>query len=125
LAIKVLVVDDTEHVRRMLSEMLQLDGFEVVGEAESGSAAVEQAPSADPDVIVMDYKMPGMDGLTAAKQIRDGRPQQGIVLYSAYIDDEVEKQAKEAGIAMCIGKVEGLNQLERHLTEICRDLATS
>ena len=120
-----MVVDDTEHVRRMLCEMLQLDGFDVVGEGKSGSEAVELAPTANPDVIVMDYKMPGMDGLTAAKAIKEVRPDQGIVLYSAYLDEEVEAQAKAAGIAMCIGKVEGLNQLERHLTELCRDLASS
>lgn len=125
MAIKVLVVDDTDHVRQMLSEMLQLDGFEVVGEAASGSDAVASAATTEPDVIVMDYKMPGMDGLATAKKIRETRPDQGIVLYSAYLDETVEKQAKEAGIAMCIGKVEGLNQLERHLTEICRDLASS
>ena len=125
MAIKVLVVDDTAHVRRMLAEMLSLDGFEVVGEAGSGSEAIELAAQTPPDVIVMDYKMPEMDGLTAAKQIKEARPDQGIVLYSAYLDDEVERLATEAGIAMCVGKVEGLNQLERHLSELCRDLAAS
>ena len=125
MAIKVLVVDDTAHVRRMLAEMLALDGFEVVGEAGSGPEAIEIAAQTPPDVIVMDYKMPEMDGLTAARQIKEARPDQGIVLYSAYLDEEVEKLAKEAGIAMCVGKVEGLNQLERHLSELCRDLATS
>ena len=124
MAIKVLVVDDTAHVRRMLAEMLALDGFEVVGEAASGAEAVQMAAQTPPDVVVMDYKMPEMDGLMAAQQIKDARPDQGIVLYSAYLDDEVEKLAKDAGIAMCVGKVEGLNQLERHLSELCRDLAT-
>ena len=125
MAIKVLVVDDTAHVRRMLAEMLTLDGFEVVGEAASGAEAIEQAAQSSPDVIVMDFKMPEMDGLVAAKQIKEARPNQGIVLYSAYLDEEVEAKAKEAGIAMCIGKVEGLNQLERHLSELVRDLAAS
>lgn len=125
MAIKVLVVDDTDHVRRMLSEMLQLDGFDVVGEAASGGEAVDAAGRTVPDVVVMDYKMPGIDGLTAARKIKETRPDQAIVLYTAYLDDKLETEAKEAGIAMCVGKVEGLNQLERHLTEICRDLASS
>ncbi|HYI46603.1 MAG TPA: response regulator [Actinomycetota bacterium] len=125
MAIKVLVVDDTDHVRRMLCEMLQLDGFEVVGEASNGQEAIDKATETTPDVVVMDYKMPGIDGLTAATKIRETRPDQGIVLYSAYLDEAIEQKAKDAGIAMCIGKVEGLNQLERHLTEICRDLASS
>ena len=122
MAIKVLVVDDTDHVRRMLCEMLELDGFDVVGDAPSGKRAIELASSAPPDVIVMDYKMPGIDGLEAARKIKETRPDQAIVLYSAYLDEHVEKEAKEAGIALCVGKVEGLNQLERHLTELCRDL---
>ena len=122
-AIKVMVVDDTDHVRRMLGEMLELDGFEVVGQAGSGDEAQKIVESADPDVVVMDYKMPGTDGLTAARGIREQRPDQSIVLYSAYLDEDVEAEAREAGIALCLGKVEGLNQLERQITELCRDLA--
>ena len=119
---KVLVVDDTDHVRNMLVDMLELDGFDVVGQAASGQEAVELAPDADPDVIVMDYKMPGLDGLTAAKTIRETRPSQAIILYTAYLDAQLEAQAREAGVSMCIGKVEGLNELERHIAELCRDL---
>jgi response regulator NasT len=117
--IKVVVVDDTDHVRSMLVDMLQLDGFTVVGEAASGPEAIKQAGAHDPDVIVMDYRMPGMDGLTAAKTIRSQRSNQAIILYTAYLDPLLEAQAAEAGVALCVGKVEGLNQLERYITELC------
>ena len=119
--VRVMVVDDTDHVRNMLVDMLELDGFEVVGQAASGEDACAMAEDAAPDVIVMDYKMPGMDGLTAARTIRQTRTSQAIILYTAYLDPTIEAQAKEAGVALCIGKVEGLNQLERHITELCRD----
>ena len=120
---KVLVVDDTDHVRNMLVDMLELDGFDVVGQAASGREAVDAiANGTDPDVVVMDYKMPDMDGLTAAKTIKESRPAQAIILYTAYLDEQLEGLAKEAGVAMCIGKVEGLNQLERHITDLVRDL---
>lgn len=124
-AVRVLVVDDTDHVRNMLVDMLELDGFDVVGQAASGGDAVTIAEEVFPDVIVMDYKMPGMDGLTAARAIRAKRSEQPIILYTAYLDPALEAEAREAGIAMCIGKVEGLSQLERHITELCRDLGSS
>ena len=69
---RVLIVDDTEHVREMLEAMLELDGFDVVGAAASGEDAIPLAVEKQPDVIVMDYKMPGMDGLAASR--RSGRP---------------------------------------------------
>lgn len=125
MAVTVMVVDDTDHVRNMLVDMLELDGFEVVGQASSGQQSVDLAPIADPDVIVMDYKMPGMDGIASAKAIREARPEQAIILYTAYLDPVLETAAKEAGVALCVGKVEGLNQLERYITEVCRDLGPS
>jgi len=117
---KVLIVDDTEHVRRMLVDMLELDGFDVVGEAASGHDAVIMAGKTDPDVIVMDYRMPEMDGLTTARAVQEQRPDQPIILYTAYLDDRIEALAKEAGVAICIGKIEGLNSLERHIAELVR-----
>jgi CheY-like chemotaxis protein len=122
MSVKVLVVDDTDHVRNMLVDMLELDGFRVVGTAQSGQQAIDLADAANPDVVVMDYKMPEMDGLTAARSIKDARPSQAIILYTAYMDPELETRAKQSGVALCVGKVEGLNQLERHITELCRDL---
>ena len=114
-----MVVDDTHHVRSMLVDMLELDGFTVVGEAASGPEAITEAARREPDVIVMDYRMPGMDGLTAAKTIRSDRTNQAIILYTAYLDPLLETQAAEAGVALCVGKVEGLSQLERYITELC------
>lgn len=119
--LKVLVVDDTEHVRDMLVQMLELDGFDVVGQASSAQEAIDLAQSSDPNVIVMDYVMPDLDGLSAAKAIKEDRPTQAIILYTAYLDANVENQAREAGVALVVGKVEGLNQLERHINELCRD----
>ena len=123
IGIRVLVVDDTDHVRGMLVDMLDLDGFEVVGQASSGEEAIELAASMNPEVVIMDYKMPGMDGLAAARTIRENTPSQSIIIYTAYLDPDLEAEARAIGVAMTVGKVEGLNQLERHITELCRDLS--
>ena len=118
-----MVVDDTDHVRRMLTSMLSLDGFEVVGDARDGPEALEGIGAADPDVVVIDYKMPGMDGLRTAREIRSRRPDQVMILYTAYVDDELEREAAEAGIAVCLGKVEGLASLERENSRLCASLS--
>ena len=120
--IRVMVVDDTDHVRRMLTSMLSLDGFEVVGNATDSPQAIENVEQAEPDVVVVDYKMPGMDGLATARGIRAARPDQVMILYTAYIDDKLEKAAAEAGISICIGKVEGLASLEREMSHLCASL---
>lgn len=120
--IRVMVVDDTDHVRRMLISMLELDGFDVVGDAVGGKEAVDTVMAADPDVVVVDYKMPGVDGLTTAREIRALRPDQVMILYTAYVDDELERQAADAGIALCLGKVEGLASLEQEISRLCSSL---
>jgi len=110
-----MVVDDTPHVRRMLRSMLELDGFEVVAEAGDAAEAVSQAAETEPDVIVIDYRMPLTDGIEAARQILVHRPDQVTVLYTAYIDGDLERRAAEAGIAFVLGKEQGLEPLEREI----------
>jgi two-component system, response regulator PdtaR len=120
---RVMVVDDTRHVRDMLVDMLDLDGFDVVASASSGMEAVKVAAKKAPDVIVMDYKMPVMDGLDAAREIKAAREDQLIIIYSAYLSPELEQEARDAGVALCLAKVQGLTQLERDISEMCRDLS--
>jgi DNA-binding NarL/FixJ family response regulator len=119
---RIVVVDDTEHVRTMLVEMLTLDGFEVVGSAVDGAGAVEVVVRTEPDVVVMDLKMPGLDGLDTTRAVRARRPGQRVVLYTAYLDDHIRAEAREAGVALCLGKVEGLPSLERELARLTLDL---
>lgn len=123
MTVRVLVVDDTHHVRRMLVEMLTLDGFEVVGQATDGEDAVHQANDLDPQVIVMDLRMPGVDGIEATRRIKATRPDQVVILYTAYLDPVIEEQARQAGVTVCLGKIEGLQELERELSRLTMELA--
>lgn len=121
-AIKVMIVDDTVHVRRMLRNMLELDGFEVVAEAGSGQEAVEAVEAVAPDVVVVDYKMPDMDGLETATLVRQRRPHQVLILYTAFVDAELQARAEAVGVSVVLGKVEGLESLEREITRLCGTL---
>ena len=113
-----MVVADTDHVRRMLTSMLTVNGFDVVYQAACCAVAPANVAATDPQVVVVDYKMPDMDGLTAARELRARRPQQVVVLYTAYVDKALEQAAAEAGIALCLDKIEGLASLERDISRL-------
>lgn len=115
---RVMIVDDTDHVREMLCAMLEIDGFDVVGQAAGGDAAVATADDVDPDVVVIDYVMPLVDGLETARRIRARRPGQTIILYSAFVEPAVAAEAERAGIALCLGKVDGLGALEQEIRRL-------
>lgn len=122
MSVRVFVVDDTAHVRKMLVQMLELSGFDVVGQAASGQEAVDSVEEANPQVVVVDYKMPGLDGIATARQIRAHRPDQAIILYTAYLDETLQEEAQEAGVSLCVGKVEGLTTLERDIRRLAGEL---
>ncbi len=123
MSVRVMVVDDTDHVRTMLAEMLELDGFQVVARAANGDEAVRLASENDPDVIVMDLKMPGVDGLEATRRIKETRPGQPVILYTAYLDPVIEAEAKAVGVTLCLGKIDGLQELERHISRLTLELS--
>ncbi|MGH8992959.1 MAG: response regulator transcription factor [Acidimicrobiia bacterium] len=122
MSVRVFVVDDTTHVRKMLVQMLELSGFDVVGQAASGEEAVASVADADPQVVVVDYSMPGINGIDTARTIRAGRPDQAIILYTAYLDPDVEQEAAKAGVSLCVGKIEGLTTLERDIRRLAGEL---
>jgi DNA-binding NarL/FixJ family response regulator len=122
MSVRVFVVDDTTHVRKMLVQMLELSGFEVVGQAASGEEAVASVAEADPQVVVVDYSMPGINGIDTARTIRAERPDQAIILYTAYLDPDVEREATKAGVSLCVGKIEGLTTLERDIRRLAGEL---
>jgi DNA-binding NarL/FixJ family response regulator len=113
LPIDVVVVDDTKHVLDMLVSLLTLDGFDIVGQGASGSEAIELAAKHRPAVMVIDHAMAGMNGLEASRRILAESPDQNIILYTAYVDKALKQEAAAAGVALCVGKAEGLQTLEK------------
>ncbi len=92
---RVLVVEDEALIRLDIVETLRDFGFEVIGEASDGEQAVAMAADLKPDVIVMDIKMPKMDGITAAEKIQELRIP--VVLLTAFSQRELVERATEAG----------------------------
>src|SRR5690242_2025951 len=99
-AIRVLLVDDHAVVREGLRNFLALqDGLEIVGEAGDGNEAIEQAQQLEPDVILMDLVMPGLDGIGAMRQLRARSPSSRVIVLTSFLDDERLLPAIQAGAA--------------------------
>src|SRR5581483_5122827 len=94
----VLIADDHAVYRMGLRDLLEPE-FKVVSEATEGAEAVDKATKQQPDVVVMDINMPGLDGIAAAKQIRQTCPNTGVVVVTAYDDDRRIFEAIQAGVA--------------------------
>jgi DNA-binding NarL/FixJ family response regulator len=119
--VRVLVVDDHADVRFLIRMIVQDAGpdVEVAGEAPGAQEALEQIDAIDPDVVVLDARMPGVDGFEAAPMILERRPGQAILLCSAVVDDAIRERARRAGIAGCISK-DAFEDLPRAVRELAR-----
>jgi CheY-like chemotaxis protein len=118
-----LIVDDEMDMRMLVRVVIEManHGLSIVGEAASGDEAIRMWRDLDPppipDVVILDNRMPGLTGLEVAEHILAERPDQLIVLYSAFLDDEVRAQASEIGITRCVSK-EDLESLPSVIQEL-------
>ncbi|HZF58969.1 MAG TPA: response regulator transcription factor [Rubrobacter sp.] len=100
-----MLVDDQATLRQGLRMWLTLEpDLEVVGEAESGEAALRLVRSMSPDVVLMDVEMPDMDGIAATTALRATSPQVAVVVLSLYDDARTRALAREAGAAGFVSK---------------------
>jgi DNA-binding NarL/FixJ family response regulator len=105
MTVRVLIVDDQEPFRvaaRMVVDIT--DGFEVVGEAETGEDSVRMAEELAPDLVLMDVNLPGINGLDATRQILAGSSPVVVLLLSTYEEEEYAPRAAECGAAAYIPK---------------------
>ena len=137
---RVVVAEDEALIRLDIVEMLREAGYDVVAEADNGQRAVELAQEHRPDVVLMDVKMPVLDGITAAEQIASVRVAP-VVLLTAFSQRELVERAREAGamayvvkpftlddlvpaIEIAISRYEEIAALEREVSDMKEQFAT-
>jgi DNA-binding NarL/FixJ family response regulator len=108
---RVLVADDDDAVRMVVGDILEEEGFLVVGRAVDGVEALAMARALGPDVIVLDVRMPRMGGLEAARQLRPDDPDVRLVILSAYDDPTLIQEARAVGAAAFLVKGCSLDEL--------------
>jgi two-component system, chemotaxis family, chemotaxis protein CheY len=94
---RVLIVDDATFMRMMVKDILEKNGYEVIGEASNGIKAVEIYKAEKPDIVTMDITMPEMDGIEAVKQIKAFDPSAKVVMCSAMGQQSMVMDAIKAG----------------------------
>jgi DNA-binding NtrC family response regulator len=108
----ILLVDDDDGVRKCVGDMLKRSGYEVLA-AEDGAAALKALrENAAVDLVIADRRMPGMDGLTLVRRIKEHTPDLPIVIMTGYGDLESYQCATSLGVVSYIGKPVGLRELQ-------------
>lgn len=119
---KILIADDNALVRKLLRIMLEgQKGWQICAEATNGSEAILKAQESKPDAVILDFAMPLLDGLDAAREITRTLPSVPILLFTLYDSPEMTLAAKEAGVSRVLPKTaSGLP-----LIQAVRDLLTA
>ena len=118
---RILIVDDSPLVRQRLRDLLQQHpDWEVCGEAANGQDAITRARELTPDIIVLDFLMPGMNGMQAASEIGKLIPDVPILMFTTYLSRQLVEEARNVGIRGAVAKsdaryvIDGLEALLRH-----------
>ena len=104
--VRTLIIDDDEDMRMLAASIIRIAnaGLEVVGQAEDADTGLEKWRELQPDVVVLDHRMPGRSGLSVAEQILSEEPAQPIILFSAYVDTPLTEAARLTGICSILDK---------------------
>jgi DNA-binding NarL/FixJ family response regulator len=117
--ITVLIVDNLAHVRQGIKTLLELtEDFEVVGEAANGLEAVQMAERFRPDIVIMDLRMPELDGFEATRQIKSRRLAGGVIALTLYGNQHNRERAAHVGVDAFIEKDEAIDTLEEKIREV-------
>jgi len=135
----IVIVDDEPVTKMDLCELLEEAGYNVVGQASNGFEAIVQCEKHHPDLVIMDIKMPVLDGLKASKKIMHDQTVGGILLLTAFCDKDFIEQAKKVGalgylvkpldeksfiptVEMCISRARDIRSLDKQVKKVSKEL---
>jgi len=105
----ILIVDDSELIRRLLRFVIEHNTeWRICGEAENGEVAVEMVEKLRPDMVILDFQMPVMNGLEAARQITLLAPKTAMVMFTMHNSEQLRNEAQSVGIKDVVSKSDGL-----------------
>ena len=108
--IRVVLIEDNDVFRQALELLLELRGdIEIVGSERHGEQAVELCRVHEPDVILLDYRLPGLDGVQVARLVREECPEVAVVVLTAAAQEREIEALLEQGAVACVGKDEPLD----------------
>jgi NarL family two-component system response regulator LiaR len=116
--IRVLMVDDHKIMRQGMRRLLELDDdIEVVGEAETGEEALAEVAAKSPDIVLMDIRIPGIDGIEATRRVKRSYPEVEVIILTSYVEEYVP-EAIEAGAAGYLSKSVGYEELSQAIRAV-------
>jgi DNA-binding NarL/FixJ family response regulator len=119
-----LIVDDNRFIRRCIHQTLEeQNDLQVCGEAENGREAIEIAQRLHPDLIVLDLVMPVMNGLDAARVLNRSMPESRLILFSSYVSELPDNEARSAGFSAQVSKSENIASLIQKARNLLLDRA--
>lgn len=115
---RVLIVDDNASMRALLNALLSSQGHEVVGALEEGSGVMDAVRRLSPEVVCLDYELPGRDGLDILREINSAHPEIDVLFITATEGQEIENKAADAGAAGFLRKPFGQKQVIDELQQV-------
>ena len=119
--IKILIIDDERPIRETLEMFLQEKGYEVLT-SEDGEGGLEAIKRQRPEIVILDIRLPGMDGLEVLRRIREAGRDTHVIMITAYHDAETAKQAMKLGAYECIRKPLDADEFEVAIEKTVRSL---
>ncbi|MCK5069456.1 MAG: response regulator [Desulfocapsa sp.] len=123
--LQILIVDDSLIMRKNLERNLKILGHEIIGEAENGQQSIDQYKSLNPDLVTMDITMPGMDGITAVKNIQKIDPETNIIMVTSHGQESMVMEALKSGAKGYMLKPVTPDKLREAIGRIFPELAST